>query len=199
MKILQNTQTQTCHYIVVMGVPDYSKFTTIIHELICVNNMFQPATIKNDNGAVAMRNFFVRHEQKQQLNKFKKVQHGVIKDLLNCAPMLLFFYQMKSRTFHITQNDSPKMEKLSVYTNKLSIFPLNNPPVSGCICLIGRYFIHLIPKYFTFDNLFVTVSRKITQETKKSNLISDFRILQGIPLFQAVSASQTNISCVSSA
>ena len=31
-----------------------SKFKTVLHKLICVKNNVYPATIKNDNGAVAM-------------------------------------------------------------------------------------------------------------------------------------------------
>ena len=38
-------------------------------------------------------------------------------------------------------------------------------------------------KYIAFDTLFDTVSQN------KYNLIGNFKILQGIPLFQAVSAS----------
>ena len=37
----------------------------------CDNN-FYPATIKNDNGAVAMSKLFVRRKRKQQLPQFKK-------------------------------------------------------------------------------------------------------------------------------
>ena len=59
-------------------------------------------------------------------------------------------------------------------------------PVSGCICLIGLH-IHLTSKDLTFDNLFDTLSRT------KYNLIRNAKILQGIPLFQAVSASWANI------
>ena len=35
-------------------------------------NSFYPETVKNDNGAVAMRNNFVRPEHNQQLYQFKK-------------------------------------------------------------------------------------------------------------------------------
>ena len=40
--------------------------------LVCVKNSFYPATIKNENGAVVMRLYFVRHERKQQLHQFLK-------------------------------------------------------------------------------------------------------------------------------
>ena len=55
-------------------------------------------------------------------------------------------------------------------------------PVSGCICLIGLH-IHLISKNLTTDNIFDPLSRT------KYNLIRNVKILQVIPLFQAVSAS----------
>ena len=32
----------------------FSELKNLIHELICVKNIFYPASIKNDNGAVAM-------------------------------------------------------------------------------------------------------------------------------------------------
>ena len=70
-----------------MGAPDFSKFKTIIHELICVKNNFYPAIIKNENGAVAMRIFFVRHERIQQLHQLTKGRHRDIEDLLKCASM----------------------------------------------------------------------------------------------------------------
>ena len=38
--------------------------------------------------------------------------------------------------------------------------------VSGCICITGQH-VNLISKYFTFDNLFDTLSINIKQETKK--------------------------------
>ena len=43
--------------------------------------------------------------------------------------------------------------------------------------------IHLVAKYLTSDNLFDPLSRT------KYNMIAEFNILQGIPLFQAVAAS----------
>ena len=55
-------------------------------------------------------------------------------------------------------------------------------PISGCICLIGQH-IHLISKYLTSDNRFDPLSRT------KYNLISNFKVFQGIPLFQAVAVS----------
>ena len=39
----------------IIVAPDFSKFKTVIYEKICVKNNIYPATIKNDNGAVAMR------------------------------------------------------------------------------------------------------------------------------------------------
>ena len=37
-----------------MGVPIFPKLETVIHGLIFVKNDFYPATIKNDNGVIAM-------------------------------------------------------------------------------------------------------------------------------------------------
>ena len=50
----------------------FPKFKTLIHGLISVNNIFNTATIKNENGAVAMTDFFVRCERNQQLHQIKK-------------------------------------------------------------------------------------------------------------------------------
>ena len=36
----------------------FSNFETFIHKLIFVKNDYYPSTIKNDNGAIAMRKFF---------------------------------------------------------------------------------------------------------------------------------------------
>ena len=39
-----------------MGAPDFfSKFKTVMHKLIYVKNVFYPATIRNDNGAVVKK------------------------------------------------------------------------------------------------------------------------------------------------
>ena len=46
-----------------------------------------------------------------------------IEELLNCAPIFLFFYiLMIFKAFCVTQNDTPKMVKVSASTNKLSHF-----------------------------------------------------------------------------
>ena len=37
----------------------FPKLKSLIYELICVKNKFYPATVKNKNGAVAMRYLFV--------------------------------------------------------------------------------------------------------------------------------------------
>ena len=55
-------------------------------------------------------------------------------------------------------------------------------PVLGYICFIGLH-IHLFSKDLTSDNLFDRLSRT------KYNLIRNVKVLQGIPLFQAVAAS----------
>ena len=56
-------------------------------------------------------NFFVRREQKQQLQQLKKDRHRGIKKLLNCAPIFLFFYFDEIEFFCVTQNETPKMAK----------------------------------------------------------------------------------------
>ena len=45
-----------------MCAPYIFKLNTLIHELICVKNNFQPAFIKNDNGAAAKRKKSTRTE-----------------------------------------------------------------------------------------------------------------------------------------
>ena len=65
------TQSQTCVSIWNIGVPDFPGLKALIHELIYVKNDIYSATIKYDNGAIAMRNFFVKLKCKQQLNQLK--------------------------------------------------------------------------------------------------------------------------------
>ena len=47
----------------------FSELKTLIHELIFVKNGFYPASINNDNGAIAMI-FFLQREWNQQLRRF---------------------------------------------------------------------------------------------------------------------------------
>ena len=49
------------------------KLKTLTYELISVKDNFYLATIKNDNGAIAMGIFFVRKKWKQQLYQLKKM------------------------------------------------------------------------------------------------------------------------------
>ena len=51
---------------------------------------FDPASIKNDNGASAMIKT-VCCKWNQQIHPLIKVRHKGIEDFLNCAPMFLFF------------------------------------------------------------------------------------------------------------
>ena len=91
-----------------MGMPYFSKLKTIVNEISFVNNNFKPATIKNDNGAVVMRKILVQRKRNQQLHQ--KNRHKGIEDLLICAPMY-FLNLTKLKTFRVTQNETPKMEK----------------------------------------------------------------------------------------
>ena len=52
-----------------MCAPDFFGLETLIHELICVKNNFNPESIKNDNGAVAMRKTFVLRKRSQQIHQ----------------------------------------------------------------------------------------------------------------------------------
>ena len=75
-----------------MGMPYFSKLKTIIHELISVKNVFKPATTNNENGAVAMREILCGSNESNISINLKKVQQRVIKELLKCALMLLFYF-----------------------------------------------------------------------------------------------------------
>ena len=56
-----------------MGAPYFFKIKDIdTLSNFCKKQFFNPATIKNDNGAAVKRIFFVRHERNQQPNKLKK-------------------------------------------------------------------------------------------------------------------------------
>ena len=86
-----------------------SKFNTLIHEPIFVKNVFYAATIKNDNGSVAMK-IFVWHKQKQNPVNFKKWRCKGIEDLLNCALTLSFFLIDEiAASCCVAQNETPKM------------------------------------------------------------------------------------------
>ena len=85
------------------------KWKTLIYDLICVENNFYPATIKNDNGAVVTRIFFVQKKWKQQLHQSKERRHRGIEGLQKCSPIFLFFISIKLKAFHVTQNETPKM------------------------------------------------------------------------------------------
>ena len=54
----------------------------------------------------------MRGKRKQQLHQLKKLQRRVIEDLLNCALMFLFFILVKLKAFRVTQNETPKKEKI---------------------------------------------------------------------------------------
>ena len=60
-----------------------------------------------------------------------------IEDLLKCAPMLYFFRSMILKAFCVTQNETPKLAKMSVSTNKLSIF-LRNVPSVGTLSITHK-------------------------------------------------------------
>ena len=45
------------------------------------------------------------------------------KRLVELCPYLLVFISLKFKAFHVTQNETPKMAKMSVSTTKLSHFP----------------------------------------------------------------------------
>ena len=53
-----------------MDGQDVSELNAVIHELISFENIFYPASIKNDNGPSKMRLFLWLY-QNQQLNKIK--------------------------------------------------------------------------------------------------------------------------------
>ena len=50
----------------------------------------------------------------------KKVGRKGVEDLLNCALTFLFFISTKLKEFCVTQNETPKMVKMSASTNNLS-------------------------------------------------------------------------------
>ena len=49
-----------------------SKFKTVIHEIVCVKNNLYPATIKNYNGAIAVRFFMCDTNGTNSSIKLKK-------------------------------------------------------------------------------------------------------------------------------
>ena len=55
-----------------MGTSDFFELKNLIHELIYVKNTFYPASVKNDNGAIATRKKIVRRERNQQRCQLKK-------------------------------------------------------------------------------------------------------------------------------
>ena len=62
-------------------------------------------------------------EKKQHPPPKKKVQDKEIEDLINCAPMFLFFYSIKLKAFCVTQNETPKMAKnFLLYSQVVTLF-----------------------------------------------------------------------------
>ena len=83
-------------------------------------NIFLPAFIKNDNGAVAIR-FFFAIQVKPETQSMKKVWQSWIEDLLKCIPMFLFcLFKWNWRCFALHKMRPLKWFKTSASTNKLS-------------------------------------------------------------------------------
>ena len=91
------------------------KLKTLTYYPICVKNNFFPASIKNDNEAVTMRKRFVKHKQDHQLRQFLKSTTYVNRRPTDLCPHILVFILIKLKVFHITQNETPKMEKNRLY------------------------------------------------------------------------------------
>ena len=59
-----------------------------------------------------------------------KIRHGIIEDLLNCTPVILFSpLPMKLKAFLVTQNESPKMVNMSA--SKLSKEVVEHAPCTS--------------------------------------------------------------------
>ena len=98
------------------------KLKTLIYQLICVKIIViqKPSkmTIKPSQRVNFLYNF---NRRNNSINSRKR--HRVIEYLLKFAPMYIYIsILMNLKAFCVTQNETTKMEKMSVSTNKLSHF-----------------------------------------------------------------------------
>ena len=75
----------------------FFELKTLKHSIICVENNFYPASIKNFNGVIVMKTF-VWSKRNQKLHQLEKYKKGIGK-ILNSAPMFLSFYYDKLKAF----------------------------------------------------------------------------------------------------
>ena len=131
MWILYNTQTRHDIKYEILARHIFSQIKALIYELICVKIFFYPESIKNYNGAVAMRNYFVRRERKQKLHRFFKVLHRGIKYFLNCSPMFLhFLFQWNWRGFALHKMRPLKWQKMLFLLTSCHVFLRNMPHIN---------------------------------------------------------------------
>ena len=86
-------------------MPYFFRLKKLIHELIFVKNVFELASTKNYNVAVAMRKNCAT-QTKPTTPSVKKDDIWEVEDFLDCAPMILFFYfdEIKG-VLHYTKRD----------------------------------------------------------------------------------------------
>ena len=76
-----------------MGTPYFFQMKDLDTRANFCENMFYPASIKNDNGSVAIIFFWYDTKRTNNYINLKKGQHRGIEDLLKCAPTFLFLFQ----------------------------------------------------------------------------------------------------------
>ena len=105
------------------GRTRFFKLKTLIHKLICVKDNSQPASITDDNEAVAMKKVCDANGSNKYTNKKKKDVGNIL--LAEMCPYYYFNF-IKLKVFHVKQKETPKMVKISASTNKLSqVFTVN--------------------------------------------------------------------------
>ena len=102
----------------------------------------------------------------------------------NILPLIIFWYNTEN---YVTENK--KKKNWLVILNFRKGFPYFRPHMPQRPTYLPPH----INKYLTFDNIFDIILKNMKKKTRKYHFISDLKMLQIIPLFQAISASKADI------
>ena len=97
-----------------------SELNALIHELIFCEKTFYPESIKNDNGDASISKTLCNTKGVNNSINLKNEGVRAYKTCLNVPLSSCFLILMKLKEFHVTQNEAPKMVKISTSTNNLS-------------------------------------------------------------------------------
>ena len=118
----------------------FPKLKTLIHNTIFVKNDFYSSTIKMKMDSSQWGKIWCNVNETNNSIEINQKRHRGIENFLSCAPMFLFFpFCMKLKAFRVTQNDTPILVKMSVFTNNLSHFFVNTSPLNAARRYLAKY------------------------------------------------------------